>query len=239
MNFLGLGPGELVLIGALGLIIFGPGKLPEIAAQVGRAVRDFRRSTTEITSEFQNSFRLDEPPPPPAPAGPAAPFASSSSAATESSQQSEAGGRASEPPLADTSEWHWESAESTTLSTGSSPDSADGPSQPRETSQTIARGQPVDSSGSFWEWDGSATPAADQASPPTAAEPVPAGSSMWQWDHQASRAPEGGAPPATVSTSREPKVDQPDVSQLSQAPGGKRTSPRRRHRPPARAAERE
>src|SRR4051794_17378690 len=60
MNFLGLGPGELMLIAMLGLIVFGPGKLPEIAAQVGKAVRDFRQSTSEITSEFQRSFSLEE-----------------------------------------------------------------------------------------------------------------------------------------------------------------------------------
>jgi TatA/E family protein of Tat protein translocase len=38
------------------LIIFGPGKLPEIGAQVGKAVRDFRRATTDLTSEFQSSI---------------------------------------------------------------------------------------------------------------------------------------------------------------------------------------
>ena len=53
MNLLGMGPGELILIAALGLIVFGPGKLPEIAAQLGKMVRDFRQSTSEISAEFR------------------------------------------------------------------------------------------------------------------------------------------------------------------------------------------
>lgn len=79
MNFLGLGPGELMLIAFLGLIVFGPGKLPEIASQVGRAVRDFRRSTADITAEFQRSFSLDELVPPEPAVGPAQVYASAGS----------------------------------------------------------------------------------------------------------------------------------------------------------------
>ena len=50
MNFLGMGPMELMMILVLALIVFGPGKLPEIAGQVGRVVRDFRRTTAELSS---------------------------------------------------------------------------------------------------------------------------------------------------------------------------------------------
>ena len=82
MNFLGLGPGELMLIAFLGLLVFGPSKLPEIASQVGRAVRDFRRSTADITAEFRQSFALDELVPPEPAVGPAQVYASAS-AATE------------------------------------------------------------------------------------------------------------------------------------------------------------
>ena len=45
-----MGPMELMVILVLALIIFGPGKLPEIAGQVGRVVRDFRRTTAELSS---------------------------------------------------------------------------------------------------------------------------------------------------------------------------------------------
>jgi len=42
-----IGPGELILILAVILVVFGPGKLPEIGAAVGRSFREFRKATTE------------------------------------------------------------------------------------------------------------------------------------------------------------------------------------------------
>jgi len=59
MNFLGMGPMELMMILVLALIVFGPGKLPEIAGQVGRVVRDFRRTTSELSSEFNRTLSLE------------------------------------------------------------------------------------------------------------------------------------------------------------------------------------
>ncbi|MCC7369555.1 MAG: twin-arginine translocase TatA/TatE family subunit [Chloroflexi bacterium] len=59
MNFLGMGPMELMMILVLALIVFGPGKLPEIAGQVGRMVRDFRRTTSELSSEFSRTLSLE------------------------------------------------------------------------------------------------------------------------------------------------------------------------------------
>jgi len=59
MNFLGVGPGELFLIMLLALIVFGPGKLPEIGRGLGRAIAEFRRATNEITQEFNRELSLD------------------------------------------------------------------------------------------------------------------------------------------------------------------------------------
>jgi TatA/E family protein of Tat protein translocase len=56
MNVFGMGTPEILVIMVVALIIFGPGKLPEIGAQVGKAVRDFRRATSDLTSEFQSSI---------------------------------------------------------------------------------------------------------------------------------------------------------------------------------------
>jgi TatA/E family protein of Tat protein translocase len=56
MNLFGMGTPEILVIMVVALIIFGPGKLPEIGAQVGKAVRDFRRATSDLTSEFQSSI---------------------------------------------------------------------------------------------------------------------------------------------------------------------------------------
>jgi sec-independent protein translocase protein TatA len=33
------------------LIIFGPGRLPELGGAVGKAMREFRKATTELTNE--------------------------------------------------------------------------------------------------------------------------------------------------------------------------------------------
>lgn len=56
MNFIGMGPMEILVIMVVALIIFGPGRLPEIGAQAGRALRDFKRATDDLTSEFQESI---------------------------------------------------------------------------------------------------------------------------------------------------------------------------------------
>ena len=56
MNFMGMGPMEVLVIMVVALIIFGPGKLPEMAAQAGKMVRDFRNATSDLTAEFQDSI---------------------------------------------------------------------------------------------------------------------------------------------------------------------------------------
>ncbi len=57
MNFFGMGIPELLVIMILALILFGPGKLPEIMQGIGRAVREFRAATQELTSEFEQALR--------------------------------------------------------------------------------------------------------------------------------------------------------------------------------------
>ena len=55
------------------LIIFGPGRLPELGGAVGKAMREFRKATTEITNEMTSAVQSTSPTPatPPAPAQPA------------------------------------------------------------------------------------------------------------------------------------------------------------------------
>lgn len=49
MEILGIGPLELVLILVVALLVFGPEKLPEIGANLGRSVRELRNMSREIT----------------------------------------------------------------------------------------------------------------------------------------------------------------------------------------------
>lgn len=45
----------IVVILVIVLIIFGPGRLPELGAGLGRAMREFRKATTELTNEVKST----------------------------------------------------------------------------------------------------------------------------------------------------------------------------------------
>jgi sec-independent protein translocase protein TatA len=49
----GLHPAYLIILLAIVLIIFGPGKLPELGGAVGRGIKEFRKASTEITDEVK------------------------------------------------------------------------------------------------------------------------------------------------------------------------------------------
>lgn len=53
-----VGPGEMLLIATLALLVFGPKRLPEIGRQAARALKEFRRAASDITSELKSE--LDE-----------------------------------------------------------------------------------------------------------------------------------------------------------------------------------
>lgn len=59
MPFLGnIGPGELILLLVIILVIFGPGRLPEIGNAVGKGIREFRKAATDVT----DAAKIDGPP---------------------------------------------------------------------------------------------------------------------------------------------------------------------------------
>jgi sec-independent protein translocase protein TatA len=58
-----LGGGEIILILALVLILFGAKKLPELAKGLGTGIKEFKKATREVTDEVQNA--VDETPTPP------------------------------------------------------------------------------------------------------------------------------------------------------------------------------
>jgi len=63
----GLGIGELLVILAIVLIIFGAGKLPEIGEGLGRGIRNFRKSV-RAPDEIDVTPGSEERPPPAQPA---------------------------------------------------------------------------------------------------------------------------------------------------------------------------
>ncbi len=42
------GPAELILVLVIVLIIFGPGKLPDIGNALGRGIREFRKASSDL-----------------------------------------------------------------------------------------------------------------------------------------------------------------------------------------------
>ena len=52
---------ELILILVIALIVFGPGKLPEAGASLGRALNEFRNASRELTSGNNASEQEKDP----------------------------------------------------------------------------------------------------------------------------------------------------------------------------------
>jgi sec-independent protein translocase protein TatA len=49
-----LGPAEILVILVVALLVFGPNKMPEIARQVGKGFREFRRVQQHLKSELRD-----------------------------------------------------------------------------------------------------------------------------------------------------------------------------------------
>jgi sec-independent protein translocase protein TatA len=52
-----IGPGELILVLVIVLIIFGPGKLPDIGSAIGKGVREFRKASTDIEESIRGETK--------------------------------------------------------------------------------------------------------------------------------------------------------------------------------------
>jgi TatA/E family protein of Tat protein translocase len=137
MNVLGMGPMEIILIVVLALIVFGPAKLPEIMGQVGKAINDFRRATSELSDEFNRTIQaelketrsvveetkavvtdahtsvtsaISGVPAPTRTAVPTESAVPEPNGTTPAAANNGAVPGESIPPLADTSQWSWETA---------------------------------------------------------------------------------------------------------------------------------
>lgn len=54
-----LGVPELIMILLIALVVFGPGRMPEIGAKLGKAIRDFRNATQSINEEIRSVTNLE------------------------------------------------------------------------------------------------------------------------------------------------------------------------------------
>ena len=65
----GIGAGEFVVILIVGLIVFGPGKLPEVGRALGKMLREFRKAQAALSAtlnEVEEPLKKSESKPAPA-----------------------------------------------------------------------------------------------------------------------------------------------------------------------------
>ena len=62
----GIGAGEFVIILVAGLILFGPGKLPEVGRALGKMLREFRKAQAALSATLEESAEPVKKSPPPA-----------------------------------------------------------------------------------------------------------------------------------------------------------------------------
>ena len=60
MDFFGMGMGEILLIIIIALIIWGPGRLPDIARTLGKTVRALRKATSDISTVVTKELDMEE-----------------------------------------------------------------------------------------------------------------------------------------------------------------------------------
>jgi len=56
----GIGMPEMILIAVVALIVLGPKKLPELAKSLGRALREFKKATTELKESIDVDNELTD-----------------------------------------------------------------------------------------------------------------------------------------------------------------------------------
>jgi sec-independent protein translocase protein TatA len=59
MNIFGIGLPEMAVIAAIGLLVFGPKRLPELGKTLGRTLRGFQSASQEFEKEFRTAITPD------------------------------------------------------------------------------------------------------------------------------------------------------------------------------------
>ena len=61
MNVFGIGLPELAVIAAIGLLVFGPKRLPELGKTLGRTLKGFQSASSEFEKELRTAITTAEP----------------------------------------------------------------------------------------------------------------------------------------------------------------------------------
>lgn len=62
MNVLGVGPIEILLVTLVAFLFLGPGRMVEAARSLGKAAREIKRTTGDLSSLMALDDPLDQPP---------------------------------------------------------------------------------------------------------------------------------------------------------------------------------
>jgi sec-independent protein translocase protein TatA len=63
---LGLGGGELIIVLVAILVLFGAKKIPEFAKGLGQGIKEFKKASSDVTTEFHNAMNQEPASAPPA-----------------------------------------------------------------------------------------------------------------------------------------------------------------------------
>jgi sec-independent protein translocase protein TatB len=55
-----IGLQEMIVIGVIALLVFGPSRLPELGRMVGRAMREFRRASDEFRTTVETNLNIND-----------------------------------------------------------------------------------------------------------------------------------------------------------------------------------
>ena len=60
MNIFGIGLPEMAVIAAIGLLVFGPKRLPELGKTLGRTLKGFQSASSEFEKEFKSAITTSD-----------------------------------------------------------------------------------------------------------------------------------------------------------------------------------
>ncbi len=60
MNIFGIGLPEMAVIAAIGLLVFGPKRLPELGKTLGRTLKGFQTASQDFEKEFRSAITAEQ-----------------------------------------------------------------------------------------------------------------------------------------------------------------------------------